>query len=218
MRFIKYFFFIAKKWNIRIALFMIWHELRGEIKYNLNSTGADELHSLEERGIDIDHASIYMPAPYDLLEEVFEKYRIASFKHIIDIGCGKGRVMCVAAAHGAKKITGIDFSKELCSAATKNLQKYRQKFPELNCSVLNNDAFYYAIPEDADCIFMFNPFDELIMSGLIENIEISLEKNPRPVTVIYFNPMEKQLFTEAGFREIAHGKKMKYLEYSILKI
>ncbi len=218
MRFLKYFFYIAFNWNPRIALHMIWHEIRGEKKYALNSTGADELQVLEESGIDIDHATIYMPAPYDLLEEVFEKISIGTFKHMIDIGSGKGRAMCVAAAYGAKKITGIDFSKELCKAATKNLELYRQRFPDLVCQVLNNDAFYYDIPPDADCIFMFNPFDEVIMSGVIENIIISLEQNPRSMTVIYFNPLEKQLFTAAGFRETIHVKRLKYLEYVVLKM
>ena len=122
MRFLKYFFYIAFNWNPRIAMHMIWHEIRGEKKYASNSTGADELNTLEESGIDIDHATIYMPAPYDLLEEVFEKLDIGSFKHIIDIGCGKGRALCVAAAYGDKKITGIDFSKDLCRAATNNLE------------------------------------------------------------------------------------------------
>ncbi|MFZ1528454.1 MAG: class I SAM-dependent methyltransferase [Ferruginibacter sp.] len=217
MRFLQYFFYIAFNWNPRIALHMIRHEIRGEKKYGINSTGADELHSLEANGIDIDNATIYMPAPYDLLEEVFEKLSIGSFKHMIDIGCGKGRAMCVAAAFGAKKITGIDFSKELCRAAEANLHGYRKKFPELVCTILNNEAFYYDIPPDADCIFMFNPFDEVIMSGVIENIDISLQQNPRSMTIIYFNPLEKHLFTAAGFKELHHVKRLKYLEYTVLK-
>ncbi len=62
---------------------------------------------------------------------------------------------------------------------------------------------------------MFNPFDEVIMSGVLENIEISLEKNPREITVIYISPMQKQLFYEYGYKEMFHFQKMKYLEGSI---
>lgn len=216
MRFINYFFYLTINWNPRIAFHMIRHEVRGEKKYGIRSTGADELASLEKKGIDIEHATIYMPAAYDLLEEVFTIYPPKDFAHIIDIGCGKGRALCVAAHFGAKKVTGIDFSKTFCDEAKKNLAITQHKLPALNYTIVNNDAFYYPIPPDADCIFMFNPFDETIMSGVVENIEISLQEKPRKLIVIYFNPLEKRLFLEAGFREIKYSKKLGYLEYSVL--
>lgn len=213
----RYFFYLASNWNIRIATHIISNEIRGERKYGINTTGADELDSLEDKGIDTRHSTIYMPVSYDVIEDVFERYKPSGFKHFIDIGCGKGRAMCVAAQMGAQKITGIDFSKEFCDQSKLNLLKTQQKFPQLQFSVLNNDAFYYEIPADADCIFMFNPFDEVIMSGVIENIEMSLEEHPRPVTVIYANPMQKHLFLEAGYKEVYHTKKMKYLEAVVLR-
>ncbi len=213
----RYFFYLASNWNIRIATHIISNEIKGERKYDINTTGADELDSLEDKGIDTEHSTIYMPVSYDVIEDVFGHYKPATFKHFIDIGCGKGRAMCVAAQMDAQKITGIDFSKEFCDQSKLNLLKTQQKFPQLQYSVLNNDAFYYEIPADADCIFMFNPFDEVIMSGVIENIEMSLEKHPRPITIIYANPMQKHLFLEAGYKEVYHTKKMKYLEAVVIK-
>lgn len=213
----RYFFYLASNWNIRIATHIIGNEIKGERKYAINTTGADELDSLEDKGIDTEHATIYMPVSYDVIEDVFEQYKPAGFNHFIDIGCGKGRAMCVAAQLGARKITGIDFSKDFCDQSKLNLLKTQQQFPQLQFSVLNNDAFYYEIPADADCIFMFNPFDEVIMSGVIENIEMSLEAHPRLITIIYANPMQKHLFLEAGYKEVYHTKKMKYLEAVVLQ-
>lgn len=213
----RYFFYLASNWNIRIATHIIGHEVKGERKYDIQTTGADELDSLEEKGIDTEHSTIYMPVSYDVLEDVFKQYDPSRSKHLIDIGCGKGRVMCVAAHMGATKITGIDFSKEFCDQSKLNLLKTQQKFPQLQFRVFNNDAFYFDIPADADCIFLFNPFDEVIMRGVIENIEISLEENPRDITVIYANPLQKHLFLEAGYTQTYHTIKMKYLEAVILK-
>lgn len=213
----RYFFYLASNWNIRIATHIISNEIKGERKYAINTTGADELDSLEDKGIDTEHATIYMPVSYDVIEDVFGQYKPAGFNHFIDIGCGKGRAMCVAAQLGARKITGIDFSKDFCDQSKLNLLKTQQQFPQLQFSVLNNDAFYYEIPADADCIFMFNPFDEVIMSGVIENIEMSLEAHPRPISIIYANPMQKHLFLEAGYKEVYHTKKMKYLEAVVLQ-
>ena len=216
LKYIHYFFYLAYNWNIRIALHIIKNEIKGEKKYGINTTGADELKELSQKGIDISHATIYMPASYDLLKEVFLQVEMKSFKHFVDIGCGKGRAMCIAANNGVTKITGIDFSKELCAAAALNLAKTKEHFPTLQYKIINNDAFYFDIPDDADCIFMFNPFDDVIMSGVINNIEESIHQNPRKITIIYLNPLQKHLLINIGYREIFHTKTLHYLEGSIL--
>ena len=122
----------------------------------------------------------------------------------------------MAAHHGFKKLTGIDFSKELCEAAKANLEVTKQRIPGMDFSVIHNDAFYFEIPADADCIFFFNPFDETIMSGVVENILESLQNHPRRLSIIYVNPLHKEYFIQAGFTETWYSKKMKYLEVSVL--
>lgn len=216
-KFIRYFFFLATNWNLRIAWHITQQEIKGEKKYGITSTGADELRKLKDKGIDIRHATIYMPTSYDMLEDLFQQLNSNSIHHFIDIGCGKGRVLCVAAYHGIKKLTGIDFSKEFCDEAIENLEHVKQTFPHLQYTIKNNDAFYYDIPGDADCLFFFNPFDESIMSGVVENIEISLENNPRDIMVVYLNPLNKKLFTNIGFKQTYYTKKLNYLEGCILK-
>ncbi|MEP7166238.1 MAG: class I SAM-dependent methyltransferase [Ferruginibacter sp.] len=217
LKYIQYFFYLASNWNLRIAWHIIDKEIKGEKQYDIQTTGADELHKLEAKGIDISHATIYMPASYDMLEALFAEIKHLSLSHFLDIGCGKGRVMCVAAHHGFNLVTGIDFSKELCGYAKKNLEMTKKQFPSLSYKVINNDAFYYDIPRDVDCIFLFNPFDEMIMSGVIENIETSLEEFPRDIYILYLNPLHKKQFIENGYVEIFYTKKLKYLEGSILK-
>lgn len=218
--YIKYFAYLAWNWNIPIAWRIIREEIRGEKKYGIQSTGADELESLGELGIDTEHATIYMPVSYKLLEEIFGQLNSVRepipFTHFIDIGCGKGRALCVAAAFGFQKLTGIDFSKELCDAANQNLAVTQHQFPNLRYKIINNDAFYFEIPADADCIFLFNPFDEVILGGVVENIQKSMQANPRLLRILYVNPLHKELFLAAGCTEIWHVQKMKYLEASIL--
>ena len=232
LSYIQYFFYLALNWNIPIAWHIIRQEIKGERKYGINTTGADELKKLQNLGVDISHATIYMPVSYELLEDIFEQlsnlkpqttnHKLQTsngkpFNHFLDIGCGKGRALCVAAHHGFKKLTGIDFSKELCEAAKANLEVTKQRIPGMDFSVIHNDAFYFEIPADADCIFFFNPFDEIIMSGVADNILNSLQHHPRKMYIIYVNPLHKELFTSQGFKETWHSKKMKYLEAVILE-
>lgn len=220
LSYINYFFYLALNWNFKIARHVISREIKGEKKYGINTTGADELKSLEKKGIDIEHATIYMPVSYDLLEEVLEAANNLSIKpgtHFLDIGCGKGRALCVAAYYGFTKLTGIDFSKKLADAAAANLELTRQKLPAVHYTIYNNDAFYFEIPDDVTCIFLFNPFDEVIMSGVVFNILESLKRNKRTITIIYVNDLHKETFTIAGFSEVYYKKTMRYLEVSVLQ-
>lgn len=193
-------------------------EIKGEKKYGITTTGADELRSLEKKGIEIDHATIYMPVSYDVLEDIFQQLQINEQSHFLDIGCGKGRAMCVAADKGFNKISGIDFAREFCIAAEKNLAIIKQRFPNLQYKVINNDAFYFEIPNDVDFIFMFNPFDEVIMDAVAENILESFEIVPRKITLLYANPLHKEKLLEVGFKQIYHTQKMNYLEAVILEL
>jgi SAM-dependent methyltransferase len=202
---------------MRIAWYIIMQEIKGEKKYGINTTGADELKKMERKGIDITHATIYMPVSYIFLEEIFQQLPVSVKDHFLDIGSGKGRAMCIAAHYGFKKVTGIDFSKELCDAAKDNLAITQQRIPALSYEIINNDAFYFKIPADVDCIFFFNPFDEIIMSGVADNILNSLQHHPRKMHIIYVNPLHKELFIMTGFKETWYSKKMKYLEAVILE-
>ncbi len=215
MKFLKYFFYIATNWNISIAWHIIRNEIRGEKRYGINTTGADNLKSLEKKGIDISHATIYMPVSYDVLEMFFDEVKLETFNHFLEIGCGKGRAMCVAATYSVEKISGIELSKDLLIVAKENIGFSQLLFPYTDFQIYNNDAFYFDIDDDVDCIFMFNPFDETIMSGVMENIETSLENNPRVMTIIYINPLEKHVLQEWGYEEVFYSKKMHYLEGSV---
>jgi SAM-dependent methyltransferase len=215
MSYLKYFFYIAWNWNISIAIYIIYYEIKGEKKYGINTIGIDNLEELDNKHLD--NATIYMPAIYPLLEMIFEKVNVESLNHLLDIGCGKGRAICVAAAKGCKKVSGIDFSKELCMDAINNLSTIQIMHSALQAKIINSDAYTYQIPADVDCIFLFNPFDDYLMMGVVRNIEQSLMQNPRPIKIIYANPLCKSHFIDAGFVETFHSKKMRYIEVSILE-
>ena len=101
--------------------------------------------------------------------------------------------------------------------ALQNLTIIQQKKPLLLAKIINNDAYTYSIPNDVDCIFLFNPFDDYLMKGVVRNILQSLAAHPRTIKIIYANPLNKSRFIDAGFEEIFYSKKMRYIEVSILE-
>ena len=213
----RYFFYIAFNWNIRLAWFTICHEIRGEKKYNINTSKIEDVKKLSLKGGNVEHAELYQGANYFLLEKVFDFLQtIEANKNILDYGCGKGRVLTVAAYYGFEKITGIEFAKELCDVARKNIIPVQQKFPEKIFNVINENAADYKIENDTNVFFFFNPFDEVVMLAVVKNILQSLKENPREVYVVYLNPVHKEIFLSAGFEQIYHLEKFKYIEASIL--
>ncbi|HEX3081229.1 MAG TPA: hypothetical protein VHQ04_12225, partial [Puia sp.] len=63
MRYLMYFFYLEWYWGVRVALFIIRHEIRGEKKYGIRTIGVDHLEgalSLEDRK----HVSTYEPVNY----------------------------------------------------------------------------------------------------------------------------------------------------------
>ncbi len=215
--YISYFYFLLDNWDFKIAWYLMRQEITGEKKYKINTTGADELDNLEEKGIDISHATVYMPVSYFLLEEIFKQLPNTCRNHFLDLGCGKGRALCLSAHAGFKQITGVDFAKALCDQSLANLVLTKLQLPDFEFTVINNDAFYYEISDDVDCIFFFNPFDEIILSGVVKNISESLQNKPRKIHIIYVNPLFKELFLKAGYTQTWHSQKMKYIEAVILE-
>ena len=211
------FFFIAFNWNIKLAWFTIYHEISGEKKYNINTAKIEDVKKLSIKGDNQKHAELYQGANYFLLENVFDHLQTSEVnQNLLDFGCGKGRVLAVAAYYGFRKITGIDFAKELCEEARKNIAPVQQRFPEKIFDVIYANAVNYKIENDTNVFFFFNPFDEVVMLTVVKNILASLKENPREVFVVYLNPIHKEIFMSAGFEQIYHLEKLKYIEASIL--
>ena len=216
---IKLFFFIAINWNIRLAFFTVYHEIRGEKKYNLNTGKIENVKKLSIAGDNLEHAEFYQGANYFLLEKVFDHLQtIEANKNILDYGCGKGRVLALAAYYGFRKITGVEFAKELCEVARKNIIPIQQKFPEKIFNVFYANAVDYKIVNDTNVFFFFNPFNDVVMLSVVKNILRSVKDNPREIFAVYLNPVHKEIFLSAGFEQIYHLEKLKYIEASILML
>lgn len=215
--YLKYFYFISKNWNPRLGAFTVYHEMRGEKKYGIDTIKIDRLLDQKINSENLSHASIYQASNYYLIEKAFDYLKKENANHaLVDFGCGKGRILAVAAYYGFKRITGIDFSTMLCIEAEANVEKISKLFPSTEFEVICADAALYQIHNYQTCFFFFNPFDEIVLLKVVKNILASLKESPRKIYVIYINPVHKEIFLSAGFYEEYFFRKMEYLEFVIL--
>jgi len=216
MQYLRYFIYLAWNWDLKLAFFVLRHEIRGEKKYGQHTIGIDFLKNLNKA--ETLHASVSQPINYYTAELLFAQTYLEDVAGtILDMGCGKGRVFGIAAHYGFKHIIGIDFSQTLCATAAKNAANLMEKFNDVNIEVVCADAALYEIPPAVTTIFLFNPFDDFIMRKMLNRLQESIRRYPRNIKILYANPVCKKLFTDAGFTETYYFKKMNYLEGSVLE-
>lgn len=216
MLYLFYFLYIGWHWNFQLAWFVIRHEMEGERRYNIRTTGTYSLRDAIAKD-DRLHATWYEPVNYYSAHWLFDQLKPADLtSHFLDAGCGKGRALAIAAAYGFRKVTGIDFSPKLSAAAASLSQELTARYSGLAVEVNCINVRDYDIPDSVGIIFLFNPFDAPMMEIFIARVKASLYRAPRTVKVLYANPQCKQLWLDAGFAESASFQQLEHLKGSVL--
>ena len=211
-KYISHFWYVAINWNIWMAFFMLYDNIRGSIKYGSNTFIPIELKNLTIVGGDIKKASRYEAVSFYMLEQLLHAFRkIAGHTSIVDLGSGKGRVMMTAPFFGFTDITGIDFAKELCEQATANMKEKEKKFPHIKWKVLNENVEDYNIDKTDSVFFMFNPFDQAVLKKFLINLDASCDLFPRTIYFLYASPQYQKLLLDNGY-VIVYQKEKMYLK------
>lgn len=109
----------------------------------------------------------------------------------IDVGCGKGRTLLMAAALPFREILGVELDAGLVRIAEDNLAKSRSARPALPPTrVFCGDAAEISLPELPCLIYLYNPFTAAIVEKLLDRIETSLAHAPRPLDILYCNSLQ----------------------------
>lgn len=121
---------------------------------------------------------------------VLRRARIPAAGGFVDLGCGKGRVLILAVQHGFTQVTGVDYSRALCAAAERNLGAFRARTTRMfKAKILTMDAADYAFTKDDTVLYLFNPFDAVVLAAVMARLRRSLERHPRTVWIVYHNPV-----------------------------
>jgi hypothetical protein len=154
------------------------------------------------------HAVHYHPSHPKFLFEVFGSLALNYNKYtFVDFGSGKGRVLLVASEFPFSQIIGVEFAKELHDIASKNIDSYRSATQKCNkVRSLNLDAVEFEFPDTPLVLYLFNPFAADVLRPLLQNLQRSLESNPRNVLLIYMAPFHGDLIeNETTLRCIDRG-------------
>jgi SAM-dependent methyltransferase len=121
----------------------------------------------------------------------------------LDLGCGKGRALMVAAEFPLHRILGVEISSELCAIAQANVDRNPDWAARI--SILNQDAATVTYPDTPLVIFLYHPFFAPILRRVLANLERELRRAPRETWLLYAdNPRFTEVLDRFPFlREIS---------------
>ncbi len=101
----------------------------------------------------------------------------------VDYGSGKGAAIIHAKELGFNETIGVEFAKELHEQALKNIETLKL----IDVRSYYADATTYTLASNISVIYFFNPFDEVVMQKVINNIMAQKDSFENDVYVIYGN-------------------------------
>ena len=174
-----------------------YFDSRFDRKYGLETVNRVELDSLSIDSANKVYGVLYEATPVHTFRAIIGSLPIMLSDYVfVDFGSGKGRVLIAAAEQGFKQVIGVEFSRELCGIAERNLNSYNAKrrtdtVVDIHCM----DATEFEIPDSPCVLYLFNPFDRPVLERVVENIKRSYERNPRKIYIVHYNPVNTDLFS-----------------------
>ena len=135
----------------------------------------------------------------------------------MDIGAGKGRALFLAQEMGFRHVIGVEFAKELVQICKENIsRRAADGVPRPPVEILHMDGLAYDLPEEPIVVFLNNPFGEELMARMAEQIRNSLQKAPRPLKIVYGNPLYDHVIISRipGLRRLANTDLFKTYEWT----
>jgi precorrin-6B methylase 2 len=176
-----------------------WYTFINEIIYLLTE---------KPRGIDFSRSDFsftsegspenyYSRTDRSTLKQLSNCLQITSADAFLDIGCGKGVVLCHFANCEFGRVLGIERFGGLAQIAENNIQKLRL---EERIEILCCDALDFSHYEEFTHFFMFNPSKMDVAAQILQKIKDSINQKPRIVRIISVQPFYNALLQKSGFR------------------
>lgn len=96
----------------------------------------------------------------------------------------------------------MEYSPELVEICKKNIELYSNKVKtSSDFTVICSDAAEFEIPPDANCLFFYNPFGEVVVQKVLARVAESMESDPRDIWILYVRPL-LSIFKNQSYIEV----------------
>ena len=140
---------------------------------------------------------------------------------LVDIGCGKGRVLMLAAEFGFREIVGVEVDPHLARIARKNLHKWTRRSPRSwvpqvsilrpgrpnpRTRIIEGDALALPLPDGPAALFYFNSFERELTERWLSRLGDIARTRTAPLDLIYIHPeFDAQVRQVPGIQTLAQA-------------
>lgn len=133
----------------------------------------------------------YAGSQPSVLRSILATLPSAADAHFIDLGCGKGRMLVVAAEFPFARVCGIELVPTLAERSRLNAAIVNAANPALRpIEVVTGDATQPRLPgAGVAFVYLYNPFGAEAVAGLMDHVSGALRRSGQlKVFLIYVNP------------------------------
>jgi SAM-dependent methyltransferase len=158
---------------------LIWrlHNLYWELRLGISTHGIVDTA--------VPDASHYATMRYATIFRILEHLSLQPSDVLIDVGSGKGRLLCLAARYRVRELIGVEMVPELCRVAEENSRRMRGRKSPITIYNMRAQEFDYT---KGTVLTLFNPFGAETLSVVVDRIRAGLQRSPRPLRIAYANP------------------------------
>jgi SAM-dependent methyltransferase len=191
---------------------------RFDRKYGVLTAGAvDKAEAGVTDEAALEDAIRYVPVPEKTMHSVLDiAARVADPREFafVDLGCGKGRALVMAALRPFQEIRGVELSPRHAELARRNLDalltgRRRAAVRCADVTVTCANALHAELPDRNLLVFLFRPFKGKVFRGVLDRLHAFRERTGRRVIIAYVCPLEERMLR-------VHPAFVKLEEYQVI--
>jgi hypothetical protein len=149
------------------------------------------------------HIAGYAAVPPSRFRGIVARWQASGLRHglaeycFVDLGCGKGRALLLASELGFREVVGVELNPSLAAIARANAELWRVA-GKARCPmrIEQKDALELEWPAGPCVVFLFNPFDAVLMRQLAARMGAAFRDRPSELEILYYKPEQAHAFAD----------------------
>lgn len=163
------------------------HNLTWEYRLGIATRGKGSAETSDDEHV------YYGSVQYPTIRSVLSRLSLKPNDVFVDLGCGKGRVVCCAAQQEVKEVIGIEYSRDLALLAEENSRKMKGRKSPIRIIHSPVEDFDYA---EGTAFYMFHPFGPRTLQAVIAKLGAIHQRDRRPIRMAYVWPMHESVLRQ----------------------
>lgn len=132
----------------------------------------------------------YAPSFSDI-SDYLDTLNLSSNDSILDLGCGKGKVLYILSKYAFGRVDGIEICPGIAEICMKNLAKLKVT----TAKVFVTDATMFEDYQDYNYFYLYNSFGAETLDKVLSKIDVTLQNSEKGnAYIIYANPVHSNVF------------------------